>query len=52
MRKTIKQMKKEIDGHTIEVVLNGTGSVDPWSCDFAWYTLEESIEGLKKLIKV
>ena len=28
-------MKKEIGGHTIEVVLNGTGSVDPWSCDFA-----------------
>jgi len=28
-------MKKEFDGHTIEVVLNGTGSVDPWSCEFA-----------------
>lgn len=27
--------KKEIDGHTIEYSYGSTGSIDPWSLDFA-----------------
>ena len=34
---TIKKMNKikEIDGHTIEVCYSGSGSIDPWSGEYA-----------------